>query len=89
MEYYLARDKDNSLRLYQEGLFRSNYFDGMWIGFYIKVDDNSFPEITWENSPVKVKINIEKEDEQVNEIIQEEAENNVVEPDKDVHQEER
>lgn len=89
MEYYLARDGDGDIRLFQEEPYKSQYFENMWIGYNVKIDNNLFPEITWDNSPVKVTINIEK-DEQVNEIIQEgEAKDNIAEPEQDVHQEEQ
>ena len=60
MEFWMARDKDGSLSIFKNEPFLS--FSG-WkvIGgdemLFIS-DSDSFPEITYENSPKKVKIEL-------------------------------
>ena len=52
MRVWIARDKDNSLWLYTDkpskngDEFSANAIDG----FY-KIDDDFYPEVTWDNSP--------------------------------------
>ena len=60
MEFWIARDKDGSLSIFKNEPFLSV---GGWkvIGgdemLFIS-DSDSFPEITYENSPKKVKIEL-------------------------------
>ena len=67
MEVYIARDKDNSLSLcshkpiYSE-LFSSwsppkEYYNGD-TSFHVYIDENLFPEVTFENSPKQAKITL-------------------------------
>lgn len=58
---YLARDKDGELYLYENEPKKCNiYFKpGEW-ETSIQLDANKFPEVTWENSPVKVELIIKK-----------------------------
>lgn len=60
MELWIARDKDGSLYLYGEkpereecGMFAVSTTDD-----YCALIDTLLPEITWENSPRKVKIEL-------------------------------
>lgn len=63
MELYVARDKDGTLAVYPEipernvvgGYFHFSY------DYYLPLDDDLFPEITWENSPKKVELKLVKE----------------------------
>jgi len=66
---WIARDKDGSLNLFNDhpkrykGSFDYEFFaEEDTLG--VRVDDKLFSEVTWENSPKKVKnIKIELEDE--------------------------
>ena len=62
MELWIARDADSLLYLYREKPFLikgNSYFDGKYlIG---EIDATSFPEVIFENSPQKVKIELIKE----------------------------
>lgn len=58
---WLARDKDGSLRLFDDVPERDYEMFYAYFGlFYFKPPKDSFPEVTWENSPVEVTIKIEK-----------------------------
>lgn len=54
---WVARDEDNSLWIYTTKPVKS---DGMFhcsaTGDMFQIDDSVYPEITYENSPVKVKL---------------------------------
>lgn len=66
MKLWIARDRDGSLYIYSkkpkkikiEGIFildqNSYYFD------YFKINNNKFREVTFENSPQQVEINLIK-----------------------------
>ena len=67
MELWIARDKDNTLKLHFTGpyRYRDHYrscgtvdetIDG------IIIDDELFPEVTFENSPQQVEIKLIKEE---------------------------
>ena len=66
MEMYLARDKEGFLALYvsepvkDEDVFFPDVDDDEWKEQYIVLDKELFPEVTFENSPVKVEIKIKK-----------------------------
>lgn len=63
MELWIARDKDGSLDLY-EGVPERNEVGGYFASltdYYLPLDDDLFPEITWENSPNKVEIKLVEE----------------------------
>lgn len=62
MKYFIARDKDNTLKLYtmepiRMPLYKSEYF-AVEDHNYLVLDSNLYPEVTWENSPKKVKIEL-------------------------------
>lgn len=63
MELWIARDKDRELCLFYGKKPEING-DSFWYGNlpyptkYIKLDENLFPEVTWENSPMKVELKI-------------------------------
>lgn len=64
MEYWIARDLNGELCLYDgdEPTRMSNYFfrPNPWrkASCFTLTEENAFPEITWENSPRKVKIEL-------------------------------
>ena len=68
MKLYIARDKDGDLGLYRlqpvldlDGKSWSlNSESGVMYKEFIELDKNSFPEVTFENSPQQVKINLIK-----------------------------
>lgn len=72
-DWWIARDKDGSLCIYNDEPDRE-YDDEAFettnlIGDYTTLDDNLFPEVTWKNSPKRVKVNLElisDEDEENN-----------------------
>lgn len=55
---WAARDMDDELYLYTEKPCRiKRYFGPSDLGcWYLKIDSDYFREITWENSPVKIKL---------------------------------
>ena len=65
-ELWIARDESGSLAAYnvkptryrhkKKGCGFFNVIPGM--NNILKLDDNLFPEVTWENSPRKVKIEL-------------------------------
>lgn len=62
MKYWIARDKDNTLKLYtmepaRMPLFKPKYF-AVEDHNYLVLDSNLYPDVTWENSPRKVKIEL-------------------------------
>lgn len=59
---FIARDKDNTLKVYaimpaRMPLTNAEYF-AVEDHNYLVLDSKLFPEITWENSPQKVKIEL-------------------------------
>lgn len=62
MEYWIARDKDDELCLYtgDEPKRENNSFVPQPYGKadYYVISEELFPEVTWENSPQKVKIEL-------------------------------
>ena len=59
MEYWIARDKNGNLFIYTECPNRranSPYFRSK--SEYYNISCNLFPEVTFENSPQKVKIEL-------------------------------
>lgn len=62
-DWWIARDKDGSLFMYCNEPDRDHEnesFDTSYlIGDYTTLDDNFFPEVTWENSPKRIKVNLE------------------------------
>lgn len=61
-EGWLARDESGELCL---GQCKPNSESGVWInmGEYMQLSDSDFPDVTFKNSPVKVKMTIEVSDE--------------------------
>lgn len=61
MELWIARDADSLLYLYSEEptlIKKANYFDTKYlIG---EIDKTSFQEVTFENSPQRIKIELIK-----------------------------
>lgn len=67
MELYIARDKDNSLSLCTHKPIYINLFDS-WAepkefynddyAFHAYIPENLFPEVTFENSPMKVELKL-------------------------------
>lgn len=62
-DWWIARDKDGSLCIYSDEPDREydgEAFDTAYlIGDYTTLDDNLFPEVTWKNSPKRIKVNLE------------------------------
>lgn len=64
-EYWIARDKSERLNLYsqcpireeQSGVFVPQRY---WLD-YIELDITDFPQVTWENSPQRVRIELMEE----------------------------
>ena len=57
---WIARDRCGVLCLYDENPERNEPQQFFLALHYIELPINSFPEVTWENSPVEVTIKIEK-----------------------------
>lgn len=57
---WLARDKNNCIYLYTEKPIKGDTFFYLmsWKKSIRIDDDDKFPEITWENSPVEVEIEL-------------------------------
>lgn len=64
MELFIARNKDGGLHLFRNKPTRFGcgvgiYFDADTPNPYsYTIDRNAFPEVTWENSPKKVRIEL-------------------------------
>lgn len=60
MELWIARDNDGELFLYQNKPTKGDYrfVCGYAYDDYIELDRDKFPEVTFENSPQKVKIEL-------------------------------
>ena len=65
MKYYIARDKDGDLKMYHECPVRTKTFwQYSWSGYhklsnsFHLLDDKKFDNVTWENSPVEVTIEL-------------------------------
>jgi hypothetical protein len=65
MKMYIARDKNGSLHLYSNKPYpivwdtldeEFLYWDNE--GTSMKIDDNNFPEVTFENSPKEVELKL-------------------------------
>ena len=67
MELYIARDKNNYLSLCTHKQIYTNLFDS-WVepkefynddyAFHAYIPENLFPEVTFENSPMKVELKL-------------------------------
>ena len=64
MKMYIARDWDGVLKLffYKPKLINNKNEDkGFWIGNYVGyLHNDDFPEVTYENSPLEIKLEINK-----------------------------
>jgi len=62
-DWWIARDKDGTLCMYYDEPDRDHENESFGtsdlIGDYTTLDDNLFPEVTWKNSPKRVKVNLE------------------------------
>jgi hypothetical protein len=59
MELWIARDRGGILRIYDnEPKVDKRKQEIMSIGGYYEININLFPEVTFENSPRKVKISL-------------------------------
>lgn len=56
---WVARDKDGELYLYDAYPKKKSEFFGCQFGYSsMPLDGCLFPEVTWENSPVKAELNL-------------------------------
>ena len=56
---WVARDKDGELYLYDAYPKKNSEFFGCQIGYTsMMLDGSLFPEVTWENSPVRVELKL-------------------------------
>ena len=60
MELWIARDKNGTLKLWFNKPVKQKYQFYNNDGFFI-LDEKLFPEVTFENSPQKVKLELIKE----------------------------
>lgn len=61
IDAWVARDKDGRIFIYENKPYRE---EDLWDGsYYIELPKNDFQEVTFENSPKKVKVTIELEEE--------------------------
>lgn len=60
MKLYIARDKDGILNLFTDEPPKIEEKGAFWLasGSFMWIDQKLFPEVTWENSPRKVKIEL-------------------------------
>lgn len=71
MEIYIARDKDNSLSLCNYQPIYDEFFDS-WeepkenydndYSFHVYIPEGLFPEVTFENSPMKFELKLVQDD---------------------------
>ena len=55
MDFYIARDEDGALYLYFAKPIRfDDYFDVVCTHEPVYLDNTTFPDVTWENSPKKL-----------------------------------
>ena len=64
MNLWIARDKNNALALYTEEpmLYYNSQYEGSYKSQMIDLDEDLFPEVTFENSPQQVEIKLIKEE---------------------------
>ena len=60
MEYCLTRDQDGTLKLHEitSKFPRVSMYGDHWIGDYIRLNPDLFPEVVFENSPKRVSIDV-------------------------------
>lgn len=63
MKLFIARDNNNALALYTEEpiLYYNAYYEGPYKSQRIELNENLFPEVTFENSPQVVEVKLVKE----------------------------
>ena len=63
MKLWISRDKNDALALYTEEptLYYNEYYEGPYKSQRIDLDENLFPEVTFENSPQQVEVKLVKE----------------------------
>lgn len=63
MKLWIARDKNGALALYTEEpmLYYNSQYEGPYKSQMIDLDENLFPEVTFENSPQQVEVKLVKE----------------------------
>lgn len=62
MKLWIARDEDGALALFvneRPMLHQNGRFDN-FLGEYVTIDSDLFPEVTFENSPMEVELVIKK-----------------------------
>lgn len=64
MKLWIARDENNDLALYtvKPTLYYDNYYESAYNSEKIDLDENLFPEVTFENSPQMVELKLVKEE---------------------------
>lgn len=55
-KYWIARDKNGELYLYDKEPSKKEFAFSPTNGKWFRLDDNSHPEITFENSPQQIEI---------------------------------
>lgn len=64
MKLWIARDKNNDLGLYtvKPTLCYNKQYEGTYDSQMIDLDEDLFPEVTFENSPQQVELKLVKEE---------------------------
>lgn len=64
MKLWIARNKNNRLALYTEEpiLYYNEYYEGPYKSQRIDLDENLFPEVTFESGPHQVELNLTKKE---------------------------
>ena len=64
MKLWAARNKNNKLALYTEEpiLYYNEYYEGPYKSQRIELDEELFPEVTFENSPQQVEVKLVKDE---------------------------
>lgn len=58
---WVARDKrNNEISVYAEKPLRADCWWALNGGGYITLNENTFPELTWEDEPIEVELTIKK-----------------------------
>jgi hypothetical protein len=62
MKLWIARNKNNRLALYTEEpiLYYNEYYESPYKSQRIDLDENLFPEVTFESGPQQVELNLIK-----------------------------
>lgn len=63
VKLYIARNKNGSLALYtaEPILYYNEYYEGPYKSQKIDLDENLFPEVTFESGPKIVEVKLSKE----------------------------